>query len=446
MNCPACSHEVRPGETHCPYCGKRLSKSREEKGGLLHFLIMVFSWLLALAVVALAAYKLYFWIADYRLERKYTRGTLAPAVTEITMADGRAGHAIIYYGSDGDKVFFEDLNRCVEFSGGVARLEIPDSDWFGSDIEEVESAKVTIASTLLHQGGEKQRLPELTLDIAAPESPIDVISPAEQGMAIHNSIYNMQLQVVPGSKVNVNGKDVTDIVDRTGLLSVNVNVFPIGDNVYSIIVDTPNHKQARKDVVIFRQKMEIAVELNNNVPTKTNSKTVTISGKCDLGATISVDSKYMEGSLKQNEETGEFNFIAEMEGIGVNNVIFRASQPGKADSAITLDIDYMPSVDEYGDMAWAMDYKALCTMFVQWKGQPFRCPGVCVDTFDEDGYQYIILDVGTDGTEQLLALRNYSKVEHPEVGHKYNAFADVEDRYMYKGHYYPMLNARYIYE
>ena len=97
------------------------------------------------------------------------------------------------------------------------------------------------------------------------------------------------MQVVPGSSVTVNGKDVTDIVDRSGLLSVNVNVFPIGDNTYSIIVNTPNHKEARRDVLIYRQQMEIAVEINSAIPTFTTNSTVTVSGICDLGATITVD-------------------------------------------------------------------------------------------------------------------------------------------------------------
>lgn len=444
MKCPECKREVARGVSHCPYCGQEMPET-DGMSFLLRLVIMLFSWIAVLAIVALGIYKLYFWIDDYKLQRLYTRGALTPAVTQITMSDGRAGHAITYYGDDGDQIFFETLNRSVEFSGGVARLELPDSDWFGSDIEEVESADVSVVSTLIYEKGDKRRLPTVKFEVEAPTSPIVVKSPDREDLSINNSIYTLQVQVVPGSRVNVNGKDVTDIVDHAGLLSVNVNVFPIGDNVYSVIVDTPNHKQGRKNVVIYRQKMEIAVELNNNVPTSSATSNVTISGKCDLGATISVDSPYMEGSLVQNQETGEFNFIAQLTVIGDNTVLFRASQEGKADSVISLNIDYLPSVDEYGSLAWAMDYKALCAMFEQWKGRVFKCPGYVIDVFEDGGVQYLIMNVGTEA-QQLIVLKNYSKVDNPFPGGHYSAYADVDGRYMYQGHYYPMLNARYMYD
>ena len=60
--------------------------------------------------------------------------------------------------------------------------------------------------------------------------------------------------------------------------------------------------------------------------------------------------------------------------------------------------------------------------------------------------QYLIMDVGTDGTEQLIVIENYSKVEEPVVGNRYTAFADVYGRYMYQGNYHPRLTGRYMYE
>ena len=263
---------------------------------------------------------------------------------------------------------------------------------------------------------------------------------------MNTSIYSLEVQVVPGSKVNVNGKDVTDIVDRSGLLSVNVNVFPIGDNVYSIVVDTANHKEARKDVVIYRQKMEIAVEIDNTVPTSTNSSTVTVTGKVDLGATISVDTDYVEGSISQDPVTGASAFVAKMTTIGTNPIRFRAVQDGKADSVLTINVDYLPSLNEYANLAWAMDYKALCSMFEEWQGQPFVCKGKAIDVYEENGVQYIIMDVGPEGTEQLLVLENYSKLDTPQIGQTYTAYADVNGRYMYKANYHPLLKIRYMYE
>lgn len=446
MKCPECGRTVEPHVTHCPNCGQELPQRESGRSVLRRILVMTVCWILALAVFALGVYKLYYWIDAYRFDRKYTRGAYAPSVTETTLDDGRAAHAIAFYGNDGDKVFLEELNQVIEVSGGVARIEIADSDWFGSDIESMESADVHIASMLIYQNGDKRRLPEIDFTVEAPESPIEVISPAQEDIAVNTSIYSLKVQVVPGSKVNVNGKDVTDIVDRSGLLSVNVNVFPIGDNVYSIVVDTANHKEARKDVVIYRQKMEIAVEIDNTVPTSTNSSTVTVTGKVDLGATISVDTDYVEGSISQDPVTGAYAFVAKMTNIGTNPIRFRAVQDGKADSVLTINVDYLPSLNEYANLAWAMDYKALCGMFEEWQGQPFVCKGKAIDVYEENGVQYIIMDVGPEGTEQLLVLENYSKLDTPQIGQNYTAYADVNGRYMYKANYHPLLKIRYMYE
>lgn len=446
MKCPACGHDVKAGKTHCPFCGQEMPDRRGARSRRVSRIVMLISWMAMIPLGMLVFYKVYFWADTYNFDRLYTRGAYAPTVSEITMDDGRAAHAVTFYGTDGDRLYIEELKRTVEFSGGVARVEIADSDWFGSDIEQIESAEVSLAATLIYESGDKRNLPEVYFEVTAPESPIQVISPAQDDISVNTSIYLLEVQVVPGSTVNVNGRDVTDIVDRSGLLSVNVNVFPIGDNTYSIIVNTPNHKEARRDVLIYRQEMEIAVEISSNVPSFTNSETVTISGACDLGATISVDTDYVEDSLRYDPATGEYSFMAKMTTIGINTVRFRASMDGKADSVLTLEIDYLPGFEDYADLAWSMDYRSLCAMFEEWEGRVFKCDGMVKDVFMVDDVQYLIMDVGTEGTEQLVVLENYSKVEEPVVGTKYTAFADVNGRYMYKGNYHPRLKARYMYE
>lgn len=446
MKCPECAHKVEAGRSHCPHCGAKMPDMVRARRKRLRALIMTVSWIVALAVFGIGLYKLYFWMDTYRFDKLYTRGEYKPTVTEITMDDGRAAHAITFYGKDGDRIFIEEIDKTIEISGGTARLEIPDSNWFGSDIEEQDSAQVYIASTLIYEGGDKRKLPTVDFEVTAPESPIDVISPAQEDISVNTSIYSLEVQVVPGSKVSVNGKDVTDIVDRAGLLSVNVNVFPIGDNTYSIVVNTDNHKEGRKDVVIYRQQMEIAVEINSTIPTFTNNKTVTVSGIADPGAMISVDTPYVEESLKVDSVSGEYSFMAQMETIGINTIVFRASMEGKADSVLSIEVDYLPGFEDYAKLAWAMEYSSLCAMFEEWEGKVFKCTGTIKDVFMVEDVQYLIMDVGPEGTEQLIVIENYSKVEEPVVGNRYTAFADVYGRYMYQGNYHPRLKGRYMYE
>lgn len=442
MKCPNCDQEISRGAATCPLCGYVLKKRTFSP---IRAVIVTLSWIVALAIVFVGVYKLYFWIDSYKLNKLYTRGAYKPSVSDITLDDGRAGHAITYFGADGDSVFFEDLDQTIAFSGGVARLEIPDSDWFDAGIESVEGAEVTVAALLLYQNGDKRRLPALSFEVVAPESPITVISPEADDLSVNTSIYPIKVQVVPGSTVNVNGKDVTDIVDQAGLLSVNVDVYPVGDNEYTIIVNTPGHKEARRDILIYRAEMEIAVEVSSSTPTSSTSNVVTISGKCDPGAVISVDTEFVDDSLETSLSTGEFSFIAKLLTYGKNTVRFRATMEGKADSVISLNIDYTPTLDEYSRKAWQMDYPNLSRIFEQWTGRIFLCEGEIVDIVYEDETQYVIMDVGTDETQQLVVLQNISSQGAPTRGKIYTAYADVNGRHMYNTHYYPMLTARFMY-
>ncbi len=441
MKCPKCFSKIDNDADICPICGAAIHR---RKHTIVRAAVAAVSWLVVIAVLGVGAYKLYFWIDTYRFDKQYTRGAYAPTVTETTMDDGRAGHSITFYGNDGDRIFFDELGKAIVFSGNVAQLEIPDSYWFAANVEETESADVSIASTIIYENGDKRRLPAIEFTVMAPESPLELISPKQDDLSVNTSIYPLEVQVVPGSTVTVNGKDVTDIVDRSGLLSVNVNVFPVGDNTYTIIVKTPNHREARRDILIYRAEMEIAVEVDSNTPTESSTNIVTISGKCDTGALISVDTDYVENSITQNESTGSFSFIAKLDIIGDNVVRFRATSPGKADSVISLTINYLPTLDEYSRKAWAMDYESLSRLFEQWVGRIFLCEGEVVDVVYEGDTQYVIMDVGTGEDRQLVVLENLSSIGTPSRGKAYSAYADVDGRYMYDGHYYPKLKARYM--
>ena len=60
---------------------------------------------------------------------------------------------------------------------------------------------------------------------------------------------------------------------------------------------TPNHVETRRDVTIYRAQLEIEIELDTSVRNETESRQMLISGKCEPGAYIEVDTPYVEESL-----------------------------------------------------------------------------------------------------------------------------------------------------
>lgn len=460
MKCPYCGSEFAGSAQYCPNCKQPLSRAqytepqsyppdesaaREPRTQQQRLLIAIVS-ILCCVLLCFGVYKLFFWASNYRIHRLYTRGEYTPTVNEVTLDDGRTGHSIVFYGEDGDQIFLPEMQKSMSISGGTARIALADSDWFDEDVSEIESANVCLSPVLIDEKGMRTQLPAIEMDIAVPKSPLEVISPASDDLNIVTSRYVLEFQVVPGSTVHVNGEDVTDIVDRNGLLSQNVNVYPVGDNVYTIVVQTAKHHETRREVIIHRQTFDIDVEVDSSVSTISQTDTATIKGTIENGASIVVETDYNTDSLLIDQNTGEFAFIAKLSNFGDNTVRFRVVKEGKQDAVISLNVEYFPTPAVYSAKAWAMDYEQLRRLYEQWKGRVFKCSGTIVDSFDSDGTPYLVMDVSSDGSgDQLVILENKSAVAKPAVGEVCTAYADVNGRSMYENQYYPKLAARYIY-
>ncbi len=446
MKCPYCGSRISDAEKYCPNCKEPLY-TRERKivrKPLSQRIFVLLMYLISAAAICLLVYKLTFWVQDYRIQRLYKRGEYTPTINEITMDDGRAGRSVVFYGSDGDQIFLPELNRSLTISGGIARVSIADADWFTGDVSEVESATVTLSPVLISEAGNYTQLPQMSFEVMVPDSPITVISPAKDNQSVATSIYLLEVQVVPGSTVLVNGEDVTDIVGRDGLLSQNVNVYPIGDNTYTLLVRTPQHHESRREITINRPAYDVAFELSTSVKSYSNSKTAPISGTIDPEANITVETDYIAESLSVNHETGSFEFIAKLSNFGDNAVRFRITKEGCDDTIINMTIEYRPTLAEYSKSAWKMDYEGLQTLYEQWNGKVFKCVGTFIDTVEINGESCYIMNVGTDSDRKLLILENHTSTTSVSYGRSYTAYADVSGHGIYNSEYYPVLIMRYL--
>lgn len=453
MKCPNCGADVAEGRARCARCkqamGAFASSSARKGPSRASRVAMGFLWAVFIVVsitfLCLAIYRLYFWFDAWRLSRLYEAGgRLAPDVEEIVLDDGREGHAITFYGDDGNSVFIKELGRSYLLTGGLTRIEVPDSSWFQESPEELEAAVITMTPVLESENGAKTYLPPLELTVDVPQSPLTLISPSSDFQQVVNSIYSLQLHVVPGSKVLVNGEDVTDVVDFAGSLSANINVG-YGDNNISVLVSTLNHKETRKDIVLYREPQDIPLEPSLNLAKASSRDTMTISGTMDPSATLVVDTDYVQDSIKI-DQNGSFSFKAKFTLIGDNTVTFRAQKPGLTDSVISVHVNYVPSLNEYSRKAWKMDYKNLLLTYRQWYGKIFLCKGPIVEILQDETPPLIVMNVGTEAAPQYVILDNASPTASPSVGVIYTAYADVagNGNYFYGDDYCPRLTARYI--
>lgn len=448
VRCPKCGARLKPDAERCIKCGLPLIQTdRQRPRALTPMPIVVLKgfclflgFFVTLALFGYAGLRLHYWNQDRVMRRDYRGHT----IETITTDKGTPGHAILFYGADGNTVYIEELSESFMFIGNVARVEFEDSRWFDEDPTDTESAKITLTPVVITPGGERSRLPTFTMTVQVPESPVRITAPASLRANVITSVTPLTMYVVYGSEVIINGENVTDLVDRSGMLSVNINVYPVGENNVSVIVRTANHKEARRDIVFYRDVMEINLELSTSVGFTSTLNYMTVTGVTDPGAWIEVDTPYDADSLIVDQSTGKFSFKAKFSTYGDNLVKFRAVKTGLKDSTISFAVNYLPAMAEYSRHAWRMDYKQLRTLYEQWNGRIFLCEGTIVAGFLVDEVQYAVMDVSKTAEAQWIVLQNQSNTGTMNVGAKYSVYADVSGRYFYNAAYYPMLTARYV--
>lgn len=463
MKCPKCGANVRRPSDICQNCGYNLAPppapAAEQPGdkpqpfrastigkALMLFVMLIFS----VGFFGLIIYNGYWWYDSWRMNRIYDTGEImAPEVEEIDMDDGRVGRAITFYGRDGNEVFIPELGKSYAFIGGLTRIEVADAHWFGASPEEQESALVTLMPVVYTDGGDMVQMPALEMDIPTPASPLEMIDPAQDLTTVITSMYTLKFRVVLGSTVMINGEDVSDLIkteDRT--LERQIRVDPTGDNKVSIFVSTPNHRQTRRDVILYRAPQTINLEPNVNLNKSTNKSTFTFSGTTEPGAQIVVDSKYVEDSLKL-KATGDFSFQAKLSTIGDNTISLHATMPGREDQYMNYTIYYVPTLNEYSRKGWRIDrlsdYQALLPMTDIWNGQVYQCKGTVTEIMEDVTPQTFAMNLAGAGEEaRYVIIENRSSVQNLVVGQRYYAWADVTGNEFYDSKRVPKLIARYV--
>lgn len=452
MKCPKCGMQNGPSAEFCRRCSEPLPKRQQpakaaqaQRANRLPPLAWIACWIVMIPVFVMIAYKAYFWFDVWRSSRPYENGTIAYAqIEEISMDYGKPGHAVTIFGSDGDIVHIDELNQSYVILGGLVRIEVEDAYWFDRDPEEISQAQIELTPTLYRDDGTVSALPIIQYTVDTPYTPVTLVSPAKTQETVYSSVYLLQMNVVPASTVLINGEDVSDLVDRDGVLEVNVNVYPQGDNLISLYASTPNHKDTRMDIVLHRPVMQVALELSANTEYTSTRSLLEINGTVEPGAEFVVDTPYEDGSLSVDPETGDFTFRAKFSTIGYNTVRFRAVKEGCEDSIISFQVYYLPSIAEYSRNAWIMDYSQLRLLYEQWSGRVFQCIGTVYDVFTEGDTQYVVMNVGNKEDVKLIVLENMSNTASFDTDVQYRAYADVSGDYYYEATDYPKLIARYM--
>ena len=385
-------------------------------------------------------------------------------LTESTY-DGHPAHTLSIYGKENATVYIREMQSSYVIADGKVDITIPDYMWydtesstFATPVEE-DTMDVTITPFIRYsQEGDQYALEPLRFTIDVPLSTIYLLNPATVRADVGVSIFEVRLNVEPGSTVIIDGTNVSTLIRETGNVSKNVPVLPVGDNVISISVKSKYCRENKMEVTLYRAPQDIPLELDATVISEWNYEPVTeekyttatpeekeklfvpsIGGTTLPGATITVETPHW--GLEQDFEKGTFSFHPLFSTLGNNDVVIRASYGGKTDSVITHTVYYMPNWDIYTRRAWDLDsqYNDLINNINIRKGTIYLCTGT-ITSIISTAPQMAVMNIGTDSFEKLVMLENSSKTTWT-VGTKYKVYGDAYGMYDTM----PRITVRYTY-
>lgn len=411
-----------------PYRPKR--RRRRVRGPMLIAYALVA--LLALSVVAFLVYV----GASYIIPSLTTpRGEVQKAESvriEQMEMDGLPGHRIMIAGEEGTQIYIAELMKSYVVVNGVATIDAQDHVFYDT-IANLEDAtmEVMLTPTLLKSGTET-RLEPIRYTIDIPASPLRIIQPEGGFINVNASVYSIQIEVAPSSTVIVAGENISDTIDAKGVVYKNYAVKPIGENVVSITVRAPYCRESNEEIVIYREPIDIPLELDAATMVRTSEAIFTLHATTDPDATITVESPYESIDDSVLAETGAFSVKAKMTRVGNNRIVLRASMPGKNDAVVEHTVYYLPPDATYTPKAWALtrqDYNELLNninMRIE-NAQIYLCKGKII-RFISENPQIAVMDTSQDGKEQLVVLENASSRQW-ELDATYRVYADVSGVY-----------------
>ncbi|MGN0794860.1 MAG: hypothetical protein ACI4MG_10395 [Aristaeellaceae bacterium] len=370
------------------------------------------------------------------------------ALVTASLSNDLAAHTILIPGEDGQMVYIAELRKHYDVVGGFATIVIEDHYWY-DNLETVTEETMTVTLTpYLKQtssGSSQKPLQPVVYDITIPLSPVTLVSPESLRTEVTTAMYSMKLKVRTGSTVTINGIDMSDAVDETGILTYNATVQPKGDNVYTIAVRSPYCRDNTLNVTLYREVQEIPLDLDATTYTSTSLRKYQITCTTLPGAEVDILSPHSDLNITNLNTTGEFTFYALFDKIGDNTVSIQASYPGKKTSRVDYVIYYLPNQDDYTRKAWSLsrpaDYAELVGN-ITYRAEESRiyvAMGV-IDHFVSESPQMAVIYCSEDGTSQPVLLENKTKTTWKK-GTYYRIYADVKGTY----NGMPWLVARYTY-
>ena len=420
---------------------KAVAPVPEKKKGFLKMLLL----LLVVALLGAGGFFGYRYLASQN-KPEYNRD----AIITASLHDDLASHTILIPGEEGTTIYVRELHASYVVMDGFATIVVPDHTWY-DNLEGAleETMDVTMTPFLKTASGKQTPLPLITYQITIPISPISLESPEGLYKEVSTTMYSIKFTVRPDSRLTINGEDHSDIVnDETGEVVYNATVQPKGINDYIITVRSRYCRENTINVVLYREKQEIPLDLAVGTIGSTDKNVMRVSATTLAGAKVNIISEHSDFDITELNTTGRFSFIAIFNEIGENTITITSSVEGKKTSVVNHKVYYVPRPEEYTPKAWALTPEGYSELLNNIKvraekHQIYVAKGVVTDIINQKPLR-VVINTSEDGKSQPVVLERPEQAQDKikwEKGKYYRVFADVSGVYDNM----PVLIARYSY-
>ena len=378
--------------------------------------------------------------------QKVTAENPKGVIISASMQNDQAAHTIMIPGTDGTTIYIPELHASYPVSAGFATIEVPDHIWYDNLEGSLdENMDVTLNPFLKSSSGRQSPMDPIHYSITIPLSRITLESPDTTRTTVSTTMATIKINVRPGSRVTVNGKDYSDTVSSdTGEMSYNATIQPIGDNVFTFVVRSPYCRDNTLEVVFYRAKQDIPLDLAVGTYGTTDKKIMKVTATTLPGAHVEVTTPHSDLNITDLASTGKFSFNAVFDKIGYNTISIVASYGNRKPSQVDHTVYYLPPADEYTVKAWPLTEEGYAELLSNItvraaRGQVYVVKGI-VQYSVSDKPQMVVINTSDDGKSQPVLVENYTKTKW-EVGKYYRLYADANSTY----NGMPFLNARYTY-
>ncbi|NLB90458.1 MAG: hypothetical protein GX786_04480 [Clostridiales bacterium] len=418
--------------------GKKIPSSHRGFRRIFRFFLIA----LLITVISLTIYS----GVTILLQRKQEQASASAPIVMASIFNDQAAHTILIPGEEGTEIYVRERQTSYPVINGVATIEIPDYIWYEgrsiSDLGAVEYVSLTPYIKLLT--GDLKPMDPINFTVDIPLSRIDLIAPDSAYAEISKGLYTIKLKVEPGSKLYINNEDLSDLVNNeTGEVSHNATVQPIGENVFTIRVQSEYARENTLDIVLYRAYQEIPLDISVVLTDRTFDEKITVSAETLIGATVNVLSPHTDLDITNLDINGTFTFTALFDHYGSNTITLTADYPEKKQSIVNYDVIYVPTPEIYTKKAHPMDteyanYLANTAVKVK-QSQIYLCKGTITE-FISQKPQLAIMNIGTEEKPLHVLVENGTRTTW-QVDTYYRLYADAYGLY---GEI-PRLTARYTY-